>query len=614
MKYQFLDSIKSPADVKKLNIDELTVLCSELRECIIDTVSKNGGHLAPNLGTIELTVALHKVFDCPDDTIIFDVGHQSYAHKLLTGRYNQFSTLRKKDGISGFMKPEESDCDPFISGHSSTSISLASGVSHANDILGLTGCSVAVIGDGALTGGMAYEAMINVSKKDKSFIVILNDNKMSISKNRGALSKHLSKIRTRKKYFKFKTGVERFLVKIPLIGNKLRSFVFRIKVTLKNAIYDSNIFESLGFYYMGPADGHDLSTLIDLLEVAKTSKKPVLFHIKTVKGKGYVPAETNPDIYHGVSAFDRNTGVSTVCSENFSSVFGDELCKLAAIDDKICAVTAAMPGGTGLLRFSNEFKSRFFDVGIAEQHAVTFCSALAKKGLKPVFAVYSTFLQRSYDQLIHDAAIEGLPITLAVDRAGFVGEDGETHQGLFDVSFLSSIPGIDIYAPSDYEELRDMLGFRLSDTRGVAAIRYPRGGQGKVVEPQKFEGNEYYFYGSGKTALVSYGTLCNTLKSVRLELHDETDISVVKLNIINKLSDDLISRLLSFDSILFFEEGVQSGGIAEKLGLKLILNGYKGKYLVRAVNGFVKQNTVAGQLKEFGLDFDSIINTVREEF
>lgn len=613
MEYQFLDRIKSPKDLKKLNIDELTVLCEELRECIIDTVSQNGGHLAPNLGTVELTVALHKVFDCPEDAIVFDVGHQAYAHKLLTGRYEQFSTLRQKDGISGFMRPEESECDPFVSGHSSTSISSASGLSHANDILGVQGSSIAVIGDGALTGGMAYEALINVSKRDKNFIVVLNDNKMSISKSRGALSKHLSKIRTRKKYFKFKSGVENFLVKIPLIGHHLRTFVFNIKVTLKNAIYDSNIFESFGFYYMGPADGHDLATLIDLLEIAKHEKRPVLFHIKTVKGKGYAPAEADPDIYHGVSKFDRNTGVSVGSSECFSSVFGDELCKLAANDDKICAVTAAMPGGTGLKEFAAQYRSRFFDVGIAEQHAVTFSAALAKKGLKPVFAVYSTFLQRSYDQIIHDAAIAGLPLTLAVDRAGFVGEDGETHQGLFDVSFLSSIPGVTIYAPSDHAELRSMLKYRLNDPIGVAAIRYPKGSEGEVLERTDFNGEEYYISGSGKTGLITYGTLFNTLIKAKLLLSDEgIDVSVVKLNIPSMLSDKLLDELTKFDNLLFFEEGIESGGIAEKLGCKLIVNGYKGRFKINAVNGFVKQNTVTEQLKEFGLDLDSVVKTVRE--
>lgn len=614
MKYQFLENIKSPDDVKKLNIDELTVLCDEIRDCIIDTVSQNGGHLAPNLGAVELTVALHKVFDCPTDSIIFDVGHQAYAHKLLTGRYESFCTLRKKDGISGFMKPEESDCDPFISGHSSTSISLAEGVSHANDILGIDASSVAVIGDGALTGGMAYEAMINVTKKDRSFIVILNDNKMSISKNRGALSKHLSKIRTRKNYFKFKTGVERFLVKIPLIGNKLRSFIFKIKVALKNTIYDSNIFESLGFYYMGPADGHDLTTLIDLLEVAKQNKKPVLFHIKTIKGKGYAPAETEPHVYHGVSAFDKKFGVGSAQKESYSSVFGDAMCELAKTDDKICAITAAMPGGTGLLKFSSEYKLRFFDVGIAEQHAVTFAAALAKKGLKPVFAVYSTFLQRSYDQIIHDAAIGNLPITFAIDRAGFVGEDGETHQGLFDVAFLSSVPGVTIYAPSNFTELRDMLSIRLENPNGIAAIRYPRGGQVSVERVQNFIGDEYYIYGNSKNAIISYGILCNELILAQNNLKaQKIDVSVIKLNIVNTLSDNLIKQLLEFDNIFFFEEGIESGGIGEKLGFKLISKCFKGKYRLTAVNGFVKQNSVSEQLKEYGLDCDSIVKTVREE-
>mgnify|MGYP003487977478 CR=1 FL=1 len=611
--YRFLDNIKSPEDLKKLNIDELNILCSEIRDCIINTVAENGGHLAPNLGTVELTVALHKVFDCPNDAIVFDVGHQSYTHKLLTGRYERFNTLRKKDGISGFSRPEESECDPFVSGHSSTSISSARGVSHANDLLGISGSAVAVIGDGALTGGMAYEAMINTSKKDKSFIVVLNDNKMSISKNRGALSKHLSKIRTRKNYFKFKSGVERFLVKIPLIGHSLRSFVFKVKAMVKSAIYDSNIFESFGFYYMGPADGHDIATLIDLLTIAKDEKRPVLLHIKTVKGKGYAPAEANPDVYHGVSSFDRSKGVQPSGKETFSSVFGDELCRLAEDDEKICAITAAMPGGTGLEKFAARFKNRFFDVGIAEQHAVTFSSALAKKGLKPVFAVYSTFLQRSYDQIIHDAAIAELPLTLAVDRAGLVGEDGETHQGLFDVSFLTSIPKVTVYAPSCYNELRLMLRNRLKAPIGVAAIRYPRGSEGEIPTGYSFSGNPYDIIGNGKTAVITYGTLFNSVFYAMRDLADEgIDISVVKLNTISELPDELIESLASAENIVFFEEGIEAGGIAEKLGCKLMLSGYRGSYTVKAINGFVKQDTVLEQRKKFGLDPESIIKTIRE--
>ena len=607
MNYQFLNNINSPDDLKKLNNDDLVTLCDEIRDCILNTVSENGGHLASNLGSVELTIAIHKVFNSPNDSIIFDVGHQCYTHKLLTGRFSNFSTLRKTNGISGFTRPDESEHDVVISGHSSTSISSAEGISVANELLQKNGYSIAVIGDGALTGGMAYEAMINARKKDKRLIVILNDNKMSISKSRGALAKHLGKIRARKKYHKFKTGVERFLIKIPLVGHALRSFVFKLKAALKNSIYDSNIFESLGFYYMGPVDGHNLSIITDLLEIAKDESRPVLIHVKTVKGKGYSFAETNPDIYHGVAKFDKTCGVTACNTENFSSVFGDELIKLAENDSKIVAVTAAMPDGTGLKEFANKFKSRFFDVGIAEQHAVTFSAALAKSGLKPVFAVYSTFLQRAYDQIIHDAAIAKLPLTLAVDRAGFVGEDGETHQGLFDVSFLSSIPDVKIFAPSNYNELRSMLKLRMENPVGVAAIRYPRGKQYHNHFETEFNGEEFKTFGSNDTAVVTYGTLFDLAMNAKSELDAENkSISVVKLNELTTLSDDLISKLKAFKRIIFFEEGIAKGSVAESLGCKLLCNNFNGEYEVYAVKSFVKQDSVNSQRVMHSLDEESI--------
>lgn len=613
MDYQFLNNISSPDDVKKLNIEELNVLCDELRDCIINTVAENGGHLASNLGSVELTVAIHKVFSSPRDSIVFDVGHQCYPHKLLTGRFGDFGNLRKPQGISGFVRPEESEHDSLISGHSSTSISSAEGFSVANELLGLKGYSIAVIGDGALTGGMAYEAMINARKKDKQLIVILNDNKMSISKSRSALAKHLSKIRTRKKYHTFKMGVERFLVKIPLVGHALRSFVFKVKNMLKNTIYDSNIFESLGFYYMGPIDGHNISEIIDMLEIAKLENRPILLHVKTLKGKGFALAESNPDVYHGVPKFDKEKGLSVSNADNFSSIFGKKLCELAESDDKICAITAAMPDGTGLKEFSNRFKARFFDVGIAEQHAVTFSAALAKKGLKPVFAVYSTFLQRAYDQIIHDAAIEGLPLTLAVDRAGFVGEDGETHQGLFDVAFLSSIPGVKIFAPSNYDDLSKMLELRLCEPRGVAAIRYPRGAQAESFYKTSYNGEEFSVHFDGPTAIICYGAIFDTAIAAAKQLTESgTPTAVIKLNEITELSDELVATLLKYSRLFFFEEVVSSGSVAEALGCKLLCNGFKGAYRVKAVNGFVKQNSVSEQRKEHGLDYESILSHINE--
>lgn len=613
MKYKFLGEINSPDDLKQLNIDEMTALCAEIRDYMLSTVAENGGHLASSLGVVELTVALHKVFSTPKDTIVFDVGHQCYAHKLLTGRYEGFKTLRKENGISGFMKPEESEHDPFITGHSSTSLSSAFGVCKANELLGNDGSAIAVIGDGALTGGMIYEAFNNVRKKDKRLIVILNDNKMSISKNRGALSKHLSSIRTRKKYFKFKTGVERFLIKIPLIGRALCAGVVRIKLMIKSALYESNIFESLGFYYMGPVDGHDIKKLTEMLGIAKEYDRPVLIHVKTVKGKGYAPAELKPGDYHGVSKFDVKCGVAQGGNKNFSAVFGETLCEIAREDDKVCAITAAMTSGTGLTNFANEFKNRFFDVGIAEEHAVTFAAGLAKSGLKPVFAVYSTFLQRGYDQIIHDAAIAGLPLTLAVDRAGFVGDDGETHQGLFDVAFLSTVPNVKIYAPADFNELKTMLKQRLFAPEGVAAIRYPRGGAEDITETPIKSFDNYAVYGEGDIAIVTYGTLFSEALAAKNELKETgINVSVIKLNILAPICDKYIDELFGYNKVLFFEEGILNGSAAERTGFKLLEKGYKGVYRANAVKCFVKQASVAAQRAHNHLDKCSMVGLIKE--
>ncbi len=611
MEYRILNGIKNPKDVKKLNNNELTLLCEEIRDKMINTVSRNGGHLASNLGAVELTVALHKTFDSPNDTIVFDVGHQCYAHKLLTGRYDNFDTLRKEDGISGFIKPSESIHDAFISGHSSTSVSSAYGVCNAKRIKGEKGCAVAVLGDGALTGGMVYEAFNNVDRKNHNLIVILNDNRMSISKNKGALSTHLATIRTRKKYYKFKVGFERFLVKIPFIGRPLRSFVFNVKSMIKNAIYNSNIFESLGFYYMGPVDGHDVKKLSEIMDVAKNYHRPVLIHVKTQKGKGYLPAEQNPGDYHGVSKFDLDKGFTCDENQSFSTVFGDTLCELARDDEDICAITAAMKTGTGLNNFANEFKDRFFDVGIAEEHAVTFSAALSRCGLKPVFAVYSTFLQRGFDQVIHDAAIAKLPLTLAVDRAGFVGNDGETHQGLFDVAFLSMIPGVKIYAPSDYTELKCMLKKRLSNPKGVAAIRYPRGAEAGVLPNADYNADDFSVFGEGKTAIVTYGTLIFEAFKAQKELQNkEINVAIVKLSVLSPCSSDFVDYLMKFDNILFFEEGIERGSVAETTASKLLKNDFSGKFKIFAVNDFVKQSSVTEQIKQYKLDCDSMVSEV----
>ncbi len=605
MNYQILNNISSPEDVKKLNNSELQILCSEIRECIIDTVSKNGGHLASNLGAVELTVALHRTFNSPEDAIIFDVGHQCYTHKLLTGRFKNFSTLRTEGGISGFMKPKESEHDPFITGHSSNSISAAYGIYKAKRLLGESGTAVAVIGDGALTGGMAYEALNNAGNGRSNFIVVLNDNKMSISRNVGALSRSLTKMRNKPKYHNFKFALSNFLLKIPL-GRYLNSFIFSVKESLKGVIYKNNVFSSLGFNYLGPVDGHNLESLEALFKIAQSYNRPSLVHVITTKGKGYSYAETSPKNYHGVSPFDIDEGAVTNGKITYSDIACKTLCELAESDDKICAVTAAMTSGTGLSEFSKKYKNRFFDVGIAEQHAVTFCAGLKKGGMKPYFAVYSSFLQRAYDQIIHDCAIENLPVCFLVDRAGIVGEDGETHQGVFDISFLTSIPKIRIFSPCYYDELEYYIkNTATSDV--ITAIRYPRG-----CEPSKKASINYadefsVVIGDSNKVIVTYGRLFGEALKAK---ENNPEINIIKLNKVYPFSDALIEQLKAFDNIHFFEETLKNGGIGEHLSAVLYDSGYNGKFTIHAVdNKFVPAASVASSLKANGLDADSMLRS-----
>ncbi len=607
MEYQILNRISSPEDVKKLNNQELQTLCAEIRDCIIDTVSKNGGHLASNLGAVELTVALHRTFNSPKDAIIFDVGHQCYTHKLLTGRFDRFSTLRTEGGISGFLKPQESPHDQFITGHSSNSISAAYGIYRAKKLAGDEGTAIAVIGDGALAGGMAYEALNNAGNGKSNFIVVLNDNKMSISRNVGSLSRSLTKMRNKPKYHHFKFALNKFLLKIPLIGRPINSFIFRIKETFKSIVYKNNIFSSLGFNYLGPVDGHNIEAMQALFEVAQSYNRPSLIHVITTKGKGYSYAESSPKNYHGVSPFDVDEGASVSTKMTFSDVAGSTLCELATIDPNICAVTAAMTSGTGLNDFEKIYKNRFFDVGIAEQHAVTFCAGLKKGGMKPYFAVYSSFLQRAYDQIIHDCAIENLPICLLVDRAGIVGEDGETHQGVFDVSFLTSIPNIDIYSPTTYDELRFYIK-KAADAKTITAIRYPRGGEGSIDFEIDYKNDYSIVKGEGKKAIVTYGRLFSeALKAKKLN----NSIDVIKLNKIYPISEKTVEALLRFDSIDFFEESIKNGGIGEHLFALLGSIGYKGKFNIHAIDGkFVPAASVSSALSKNGLDSDAMLRSI----
>ena len=607
-----LDKVNSPKDIKKLNIDELNELCSDIRKMLIETVSKNGGHLASNLGVVELTVALHKVFNSPVDQIVFDVGHQCYTHKILTGRKDSFSTLRTEGGISGFTRPVESEHDIFSSGHSSTSISAAIGLAKAKQIKGEKGKVIAVIGDGALTGGMAYEALNNCANENSNLVVILNDNNMSISKNVGSMAKNLTTIRTSPRYVTFKSKIQRGLAKIPKVGGQIsRTFTY-INAKIRKKIYHSTVFEDLGFRYYGPIDGHDLDALIDVLNVAKAHNHSVLINVNTVKGKGYNPAEKNPTQFHGIGKFNIETGEPKHSGRSFSSTFGDTMCKFAENDGRICCVTAAMTEGTGLVEFSHKFPKRFFDVGIAEQHAVTFSSGLARNGMIPVFAVYSTFLQRSYDQLIHDVAMQNLKVIFGIDRAGFVGEDGESHQGVFDTSFINSVIGLTVYAPSFYEELEAMFYEAIYKCSGAVAIRYPRGNKWYKPDDYKYVHQSYTVFGSkdSKKCLVTYGRLFSECYKAYQQLDD---VFVIKLNRIKPIDTAVIDELNDCKEIFFYEESIKSGSVGEIFASMLEEQGIAAKFKHIAVDDeFIKQASVESQIKHYKMDSESIIKELTE--
>ncbi len=617
MEYQYLPTIHRPADLKELSLDELEILCSEIRETLIDTVSQTGGHLASNLGVVELTVALHRAFDCPKDKIIFDVGHQCYPHKLLTGRFERFSTLRTENGISGFMRPDESEYDPFVTGHSSNSVSAALGIYKGEQIAkNETNFSISVVGDGAMTGGMIYEALNNAgSGKNTSMIVVLNDNKMSISRNVGAFARYLSLIRSRPGYHRFKHILQRGISYIPFIGKMINRNLLRSKTMLKNAIYHSNIFEDLGFHYLGPVDGHDIKRLEQILKIAKEQDRPVLIHALTVKGKGYSFAEDEPGNYHGVSAFDVSAGTTNLPKVDFSAAVGDELCRLAEKDESLCVITAAMAEGTGLSSFSKRYKKRFFDVGIAEEHATTFAAGLAAGGAHPVFCVYSSFLQRAYDQLIHDVAIAGLPVTLCVDRAGIVGEDGETHQGVFDLAFLKTIPGMRIYCPSSYYEVKTALSKAVLGSSGPVAIRYPRGGQPELPDDYVSLEDDFVFYGdcTAKTVLITFGRTFAAAANAYSKLREENiPLAICKLNCVYPLSSTFFEALTQYDKIFIFEEGIRTGGINESICAGLLTRGISATVSVHAIEDeFIPHMKAESALKKYNLDTDSMVRIIR---
>lgn len=615
---KLLKNISGPADVKKLKKEELPQLADEIRQVLINTVSKNGGHLASNLGVVELSIALHRVFCSPYDKIVWDVGHQCYVHKLLTGRFDRFDTIRTEGGLSGFCRPDESEHDTFYSGHSSTSISAAYGIAAANKLKGNKNYTIAVIGDGSFTGGLVYEALNNAGRSKTRLIVILNDNDMSISRNVGALARYFAAIKARPGYFRLKAKTEQLINKIPFVGKKLSITLFRIKTYIKNMIYKSTIFEDFGFRYMGPINGHNINQLIDALEGAKAANHPVVLHINTVKGKGYDHAEKSPEVFHGISQFDINTGEPLSAGTNFSAEFGRFLIDVAEKDRRICAITAAMSVGTGLDGFAARFPDRFFDVGIAEAHAVTFASGLAKAGMVPVFAVYSSFLQRAYDQLIHDGALQRQKMIIAVDRAGFVGEDGETHQGIFDVAFLNSIPNVTVYSPSTYAEMRRCFINAFYHQDGLAAVRYARGTE--CILPDDFEPtfSDYEVYGDKEadTVIVTYGRLFGFAAAAVRRLKEQgIPVMTLKLTKIKPIDKDAVTILLGKKKIFFFEEGVKSGSVGERLALILKEQGYEGEYTLTAVNdSFVPHAPVKSLLKRYKLDTDGMCEIITQSF
>ena len=612
--YTWLEHIDCPADLKVLPEEHLNGLCAEIRHFLIESVSKTGGHLASNLGAVELTVAIHRVFDCPKDDVIFDVGHQCYVHKMLTGRREQFSSLRQFGGVSGFLRPSESVCDSAVSGHASSSVSVALGMARAKALTGKKSATICVIGDGALTGGMAYEAMNDAGQSGLPLIVVLNDNDMSISPNVGALAKRLSAIRVKPRYFHLKEKTKASLNRIPG-GKCLISGISSLKGAFRSAVLKETIFELMGFKYLGPIDGNDVYAVCDLLEQARKLNKPVVLHLKTVKGKGYLPSQQSPSDFHGVSAFDTVTGQPVAKGKtDFSAVFGQELCHLAAQDGRICAVTAAMAAGTGLNTFAETFPKRFFDVGIAEEHAVAMAAGLSARGMIPVCAIYSTFLQRAYDQLLHDVAINGNHVVLAVDRAGLVGADGETHQGIFDVPFLRSVPGMKIYAPSNYAELRSALVKAILQEKGPVAVRYPRGGEGVFTE-DTFH-NAAALVKTGRDLVIcTYGCMLPVaLEAAALLEKEGVSVAVLKYNELSGAEHGLlVEAARTVGRVLVLEDCVEEGCLGQKLAVQLHEHGVSAKLkLCNLGQRFIPQGTVQQLYSAYHIDAEAVCNAAKE--
>lgn len=598
-----------------LSDSEAVALCELLRARLIDTVSRTGGHLASSLGAVEIIVAIHRVFHTAKDRLVFDVGHQCYAHKILTGRNGAMETLRTLGGIAGFPKPLESPCDAFIAGHASNSVSVAIGMARARTLQKENYHVLALIGDGALSGGLAYEGLSDAGDSGEPLIVILNDNGMSITKSVGGVADHLARQRLKPQYLRFKKGYRKVMSVLPLGGHIYR-VTHKIKTAIKETLLPCSLFEDMGFTYLGPVDGHDVKRLTRLLSYAKELGGPVLLHVRTVKGKGYAPAERNPDKFHGVGRFCVETGESVhSAGSNFSSVFGESICELAETDSAVCAITAAMQGGTGLNMFAQRFPERFFDVGIAEGHAVAMAAGMAKQGMKPVFAAYSTFLQRAYDMLIHDVALQQLHVVLAVDRAGLVGEDGETHHGVFDTAFLDTIPGMTVLCPSSFQELRSMLRYAVQEVNGPVAVRYAKGSEGRFQDDTGFVKTCVIREG-GDITLIGYGLMINQLLDCadRLAEHG-IQAEIVKLNTITPIdAQPVLASLRKTGRMLCAEESAQAGCVGQRLEAAVLEQGValQKAALVNLGSGFVTHGTVT-QLRELcGLDGEHLYQKALE--
>ena len=616
-----LDTINSPQDLKKLSVTQLEALAEEIRGKICDVVSVNGGHLAPNLGVVELTLALHATFNCPEDKIVWDVGHQAYTHKIITGRRDQFDTIRTEGGLSGFPKINESDADAFGTGHAATAISAALGLAAARDLKGTKEKIVAVVGDGAMTSGLSFEGLNNAGASQCDILVVLNDNKMAISPSVGAFPRYLTDVISDQRYNKLKKDIWDLTGFIPAVGKPARTILNRLERSLKAMIVPGSWFENLGFRYFGPIDGHDIRRLMQILVQLKTLKGPLLLHTYTTKGKGYCFAEQDAIRFHGVSAFEQKTGRSKIKSNHptYSKIFGDTIVQIARENPSICAVTAAMSDSTGLGPFAHEFPNRFFDVGIAEGHAVTFAAGLARGGFKPFVAIYSSFMQRSYDNIIHDVALQNMPVTFCLDRAGFVGEDGPTHHGVFDISFMRQIPGMIVMAPKDMNELRDMLMFAAHYNDGPISIRYPKGsGTARHIRKSfmRLEKGraEVLCEGNAATILAIGEIVPSSLKAANILSKSGIEVTVVNMRFVHPLDTELLDRVLKKRKpVITVEENALAGGFGTAVMEYYSNRGFSPNITMIGIpDTFVDHAERSKLLSMYGLDASSIAATVRK--